>query len=137
MEQYTLTMEKVGQLSQLLTDAAAALKADPRLKNSLDLTGGDGHASLDAMTRQIAGSPVLRALLAKNGFQPREFTVMTMALLQASLGLYGKPKDVTMEQYAAKIHANPANLVFVQQHAAELGEVHRKAMALDSDDDGK
>ncbi len=136
VEQYTLTVDKVAHLSELLTDAAVALKANPSLRSSLDVAGGDGHASLDGMTAQIARSPVLTALLAKNSFAPREFTVMMMALLQASLGVYGKPKDVSVERYAATIHANPANLLFVTQHAAELGEVHRKAMALDPDGDG-
>ena len=131
VQHYTLTMDKVTRASQVTSDAAAAEKADPSLTNSLEAKDADDtdHASLDQMADRLASSPTLVAILKKNGFTPREYIVMTMALVQSSMAVYAKPKDETVEQYAAKIHANPENIVFVQQHAAELQQMHKKTDA--------
>lgn len=83
-------------------------------------SGGDAKTLTD-MERKIAGMPALAGALKAEGVAPREYAKFMMALVQASFALAGQRLAETHRTAVPMPEGvNPANVKFVQEHAAEI-----------------
>lgn len=125
LEHYTLTMDKLMRFSKVADDLGAFAKAHPEVKDKLT-TDADQHEDLDAITRRISAMPEVVAIMNKDGLPPREFVLVEMAYLQASMAFAMKPADMPDARYCAETHLNPANLAFIRDHQTELQAMQSK-----------
>ena len=123
LEHYTLTMDKAHRYQHFLADLGSYMKANPSAHESIREaieTDADKHEDEAAVERRLSANPAVAGILSKNALTAHEFVVFQSALLQAGMASAMKPANEPEGQYAAKVHMNPANLVFVREHKAEL-----------------
>lgn len=119
LESYTLTMDKVHDLAQALTDLSTYTRAHPEVRAKLETSGEEGE-SLDAAAQRMASVPEIVALLNRDRLQPREFLLAQVTLAQSAFAVAHKPLGQGDTECAAQMHLNPANLSFIRVHHAEL-----------------
>jgi len=116
---YVLTMDKLKRFEK----AAKQMSALPSFKDSGDddaVTSGDKTISESARAFS-AKCPQCVAVLAANGFTPKEYMTFTMTLFAASMSAWSKEQGGKVADFV-----NPANITFVQQHKAELEAMNPK-----------
>ena len=125
LRQYTLSMVNMTKLRNAMLEMQAYVKAHPNETDKWD-TGDDDSKTLDQKIAQIGAIPPVRSVLAKVGLTPRDYIMTSLTYLQAAMlvgmhDAYAKGKPIQVPY-----NMNPANVAFIQQHAAEI-----KALELD------
>lgn len=134
--EYKLTMDKYDKY--IAAQRNIALKAkdlSPAEKEAFRKRAdarGDNNASLDDMARNIESEPLMTSAVREAGLSPREFTMITMAMMQTAMAASVakmRPKD-NQDSLIREMKANPDNVKFWQSNEAELT---RKQKALEAE----
>lgn len=124
--EYKLTMDKYDKY--LAAQRNIALKAkdqSPAEKQAFRQRAdarGDANASLDDMVRNIESEPLMSSAVREAGLSPREFTMITVAMMQTAMAASVakmRPKD-NQDSLIREMKANPDNVKFWQSNEAEL-----------------
>lgn len=130
---YRLTMDAVRRYYQAQRNVFEAMREDPGLSDRLEDLDAD-VATLDEMQARYASVPELRDAIEEAGFTPREFSVLTWSLVQASIAQGAVEMGVSRDSVVANTGVRRANLDFVQEHQAEIERMQRELEALAPDD---
>jgi hypothetical protein len=76
--------------------------------------------SLDGMVARIEKIPTARTAIESAGLTVRQYAVITMALIQASMAQFAVESGADPAKVARDAGVNPANIRFVKEHKAEL-----------------
>ena len=114
--------EKLESLKQELEQAEAATD-DGSLANA---------QTLSEMAAAIDRQPIVANALRSAGMSSREYSVMTMALLQASMWAGMKKQGLVKEKDMPK-DINPANVTFIEQHEAEMTALQQRMKKLNGE----
>jgi hypothetical protein len=125
---YVLTMDNVKRTYMAMYQLKQASDKDPGLSKSLNADSDDDKKSqsLSAISARISAYPVVVAVLANNGFTPRQFVVSEMAVLQAGLAAAAVKMGAAREKLISEGAVSAANLAFAEQHHAELEDLGKK-----------
>lgn len=142
INRYELSMDKVDKYFSAFRNIGVALKGmTPAQRKAVDMDIGEGD--IDAYARRLDAQPAISKAVKDAGLSTREFGVLTVAMLQASMAtgvIDMRPKD-DADSLARAMKTNPANIRFMKEHAAEIEakrkqmEADMKAMGIKSDDD--
>ena len=88
--------------------------------------GGDARTLAEMETRIRAYPPLVQAL-QKEGMAPREYARFWLAFIQAAF-VHGFQKSGMLKELPADV--NPANVKFMQEHAAEIAKMQSEFEAL-------
>jgi hypothetical protein len=121
---YRLSMDKMDNYYKAQRNLMAAFsRMTPAERDAAKMTMEEGgETTLDDMAAKYERVPVVKAAIADAGFSPREFTVMTMAMVQAGMAasvIQMRPND-DADSLAREMKANMDNIRFLQENEAEL-----------------
>jgi hypothetical protein len=126
LSEYKLSMDKIDRyiaVQRSLAQRAAAMSpAERKAMGEKYGNSNNANASLDDMTRNIAEHPLMSAAVREGGLSPREFTMITMSMMQSAMAasvLKMRPDD-DQDSLAREMKVNPDNIKFYQQHEAEI-----------------
>ena len=120
LSRYQLTMADVRKFEA----ANANLAKHPKEEQDDDDAEDEGdNESLDEMAARIESNPIARKAVEAAGLSARQYVVITMALLQASLAQYAVEQGADPGKIARETGVNPANIRFVKEHKAELEQM--------------
>jgi hypothetical protein len=108
-----------------LDRVAAVLNPDEPAADAAD-------ASLDEFAARLAGDAVIRQALEAAGVAPREYAVLTLALLEAGMAqqwIDARPAS-DADSLARGLGLDPRNVAFMRAHAAEI---QRRQAALEAE----
>jgi hypothetical protein len=109
MRDYKLSMDAI----QRYMNAAAKVEADPAAKKCFDGNSPGNAATLDAGEKMLNSCPPAVADMKAAGIKPREFLVLTGALIGDMMAV-GLKKNGTIKEYPATI--SPENAAFLEQN---------------------
>ena len=121
---YRLTMEKLDRhyaAQRNLMQAFGKMTPADREAARARMEEGDEN-SLDAMAAKYDRVPVVKDAIEDAGLTTREFTLMTMSLVQAGMAasvLKMRPND-DADSLAREMKASIENIRFLQQNEAEI-----------------
>ena len=121
---YRLTMDKLDQhfaAQRNLMEAFKKMTPAEREAAKARMEGGDEN-TLDAMAAKYDRVAPVKDALADAGLTSREFTLMTMSLVQAGMAasvLKMRPND-DADSLAREMKASIENIRFLQQNEAEI-----------------
>lgn len=133
LEHFTLTMDNITRFFETVNDLGSAAKADPTLKDKLS-TDADKHENFTQIEARLSSQPAIASAIKAHGFTPHTFVLTEFAMIQASMAAAMKPAGENSAAYAAKVHVNPANLDFINQHKDEFAALQKKYKSLESSD---
>ena len=112
---YVLTLDKIQHFGSIIKGLQELEKSHPETKDESEA------ASLDQIVRKLQKYPDAVALIARNGFSPREFAVCSMTMMQAAMAV-GFKKAGTYKEYPPEMLkvVSKVNLDFVEQHWDEI-----------------
>jgi hypothetical protein len=110
---YRLNMDVIERYIR----AVKAAMADPAAKKCFDNNSPGDASSLDAGEKIINGCPAAVADLKTASIKPREFLIVTAALIGDVMAV-GMKKAGTIKEYASSI--SPENAAFVEQNFDKL-----------------
>lgn len=126
LSEYRLSMDKIDRyiaVQRNLAKRAAAMSPEERQAMKEKFENRDNaNASLDDMTRNIAEHPMMNAAVREGGLSPREFTMITMSMMQSAMAasvLKMRPND-NQDSLAREMKVNVDNIRFYQQNEAEI-----------------
>ena len=128
LSKFRLSMDKIDRyiaVQRNIAQRAAAMSPEEReaMKEKLgDEDNDNANASLDDMTQNIAGHPLLNAAVREAGLSPREFTMITMSMFQSAMAasvLKMRPND-NQDSLAREMKVNLDNIRFYREHEAEI-----------------
>ena len=131
---YELSMDQIDKFYAAQRNIMLKAKAlSPAERERMEAKGeiNNNDASIDDMVRKVEDNALTRDAVRDAGLSPREYTMVTMALMQASMGaavMKMRPKD-NQDSLAREMKANPANIRFVMQNEKALGEKQAKFAA--------
>ncbi|MDP9177772.1 MAG: hypothetical protein M3O61_08835 [Gemmatimonadota bacterium] len=123
---YKLTMDKYDKY--LAAQRNIALKGkdlSPAEKEAFRAradTRSDNNASLDDMVRNIESEPLMNSAIREAGLSAREFTMITMAMMQTAMAVgvaKMRPND-NQDSLIREMKANPDNVKFWLANEAEI-----------------
>lgn len=119
---YRLTGDRLTAFHRMQMAVARAYAADPSLRREDE----DGPGSVaDRMLANVQNDPTLRAAVAEAGLDPREATLLTLALTNASLGMQLETMGEPLPE-----EVSPEQVAFVKAHRAELERMTAERDAL-------
>ena len=92
---------------------------------------GDASESLDDMVRNIESEPLMTSAIRDAGLSPREFTMITMAMMQTAMAAsvaQMRPND-NQDSLIREMKANPDNVKFWKANEAELTRKNKELEA--------
>ena len=121
---YRLSMDKMDAYYKAQRNLMAAFKKmTPAERDGAKMTMEEGgEDTLDEMAAKYERVPAVKTAIEGAGFSPREFTVMTMAMVQAGMAasvIQMRPND-DADSLAREMKANMDNIRFLQENEAEL-----------------
>lgn len=126
LKAHTLTMDELTRFMEAGAAVHQAAKDHPELREYLEKSdNNDDQQTLDQLTAKFSGAPVVVSTLAAHGFTPRQFAIVTMTTVQASMAAFALQRGVKPND-AAFANVNPANIRFVQDHKAEIQALRAK-----------
>ena len=134
LSRYRLSMDKVDRYYTAQRNLFNKIKdMSPAEREALEKSQeSNNNANLDDMVRNIERSPVYRDAVRQAGLSPREYVMVTMALMQsmmASSVLQMRPKD-NQDSLAREMKVHPDNIKFIREHEAEITQ---KAKAMEEE----
>jgi hypothetical protein len=133
--EYKLSMDKYDKY--LAAQRNIALKAkdlSPAEKEAFRKRAdarGDANESLDDMVRNIESEPLMTSAIRDAGLSPREFTMITMAMMQTAMAAsvaQMRPND-NQDSLIREMKANPDNVKFWKANEAELTRKNKELEA--------
>lgn len=109
MRDYRMSMDVI----QRYVRAVDAVSKDPAAKKCSEANSPGNAPTLDAGEKLLKTCPPAVALLAASGFKPREFLVVTGALIGDVMAV-GMKKSGTIKEYPPSI--SPQNAAFFEQN---------------------
>jgi hypothetical protein len=120
LSRYQLTLAEVRKYAA----ANANLAKHPKVAEDEDAEGDSDEdtsdESLDGMAARIGKIPEARKAIESAGLTVRQYAVITMALIQASMAQFAVDSGADPAKVARDAGVNPANMKFVKEHKAEL-----------------
>ena len=130
---YRLSMDRLDKhfaAQRNLMQAFSRMTPEEREAGKARMEAGDEN-SLDAMAAKYDRVPAVRKAIADAGLTSREFTVMTMSLVQAGMAasvLKMRPND-DADSLAREMKASIENIRFLQEHEAEIARKQKELEA--------
>lgn len=131
VQDYKLTMDRVDRFYASMRNVGLALKdmtPEERLQHDVGFDGDD-NASLDQISERLDKDPIMRKALADAGLSAREYSMLTMAIIQSGMAaavLEMRP-EADADSLIRAMQANPENVRFMRDHKSEL-EAKQQAM---------
>lgn len=124
---YRLTMDKLDRYFAAQRNMALRMKAmSPAERAALeredDGDDTDAYQSLDDMARKIERNPVMGAAVREAGLSAREFSTITIAMVQSAMAagvLQMRPND-NQDSLVREMKANMDNIKFLRANEAAL-----------------
>ena len=142
ISRYRLSMDKIDKYIQSQRNLAAKLQSmTPAERQALKDRGeaSDPNASLDDMTAKIEKEPAMVDAIRAAGLSPREYVMITLSMMQTAMAAgvaQMRPND-NQDSLIRAMKANPENIKWYNEHAAEINQktraVEAEMKALDSD----
>ena len=136
ISEYKLTMDKYDKYIAAQRNIALKAKdlsaAEKEAFQKRSDARGDNNESLDDMVRNIESEPLMNSAVREAGLSAREFTMITMAMMQTAMAYSVakmRPKD-NQDSLIREMKANPDNVKFWQANEAEIT---RKQKALEAE----
>lgn len=135
ISEYRLSMDKYDKY--LAAQRNIALKAkdlSPAEKEAFRKRAdarGDANESLDDMVRNIESEPLMNSAIREAGLSPREFTMITMAMMQTAMAAsvaQMRPND-NQDSLMREMKANPDNVKFWKANEAEITRKNKELEA--------
>ena len=133
VQNYHLTMDKVDKFLAAQRNLALRMKdMSPEEREAIKARADADDSnddSMEDMQRKIEAEPALASAIRDAGLSPREYTVLTISMMQSAMAagvLKMRPKD-NQDSLVREMKANIENVRFMQQNEAEL---QRKQKAL-------
>lgn len=133
---YRLTMDKVDRwmnAQRIMAKQVAALSPAEReaFKARQDQQDDATDADMDEMVRRIESEPMMKSAVREAGLSPREFTLLTMSMIQTGMAtavLDMRPND-NQDSLAREMKANMDNIRFMRENQAELTRKQQETAA--------
>lgn len=136
---YRLTMDKVDRWMNaqriMATQVAALSPAEreafkARQEREDDADGDD--QSMAQMAARIESEPMMKKAVSEAGLTPREFTILTMSMVQTGMAtavLDMRPND-NQDSLAREMKANMDNIKFMRENQQELNRKQQEMAAV-------
>lgn len=118
-QRHTLTMESIRQLARAGAELAQLQQRNPAMRDSMAVRSADPNAILE----RLSNVPEARAAVGRAGLSPREYTLTTVALMQAAI--VGQAR---MQGQAPPIPAHEENVRLVMENFEEIQALMRQVM---------
>jgi hypothetical protein len=83
--------------------------------------------SLDDLANQVTASdPRIAPLIKKNGFTPREFLLVNLAISNAAMAIQAR-SNPEQAKYIDQSKVNAANVAFVESHHQQIADLMKQA----------
>lgn len=133
---YRLTMDKVDRwmnAQRSMARQVAALSPAEReaFKARQEQKDDASDADMDEMVQRIESEPMMKAAVRDAGLSPREFTLLTMSMIQTGMAtavLDMRPND-NQDSLARAMKANMDNIRFMRENQAELTRKQQETAA--------
>jgi hypothetical protein len=133
---YRLSMDKIDKYmaaqKNIAAKAASLTPAQRAAMEAKNENAGDPNASLDDMVRRIESEPMMVSAIRDAGLSPREFTMITISMMQTGMAAAVakmRPTD-NQDSLIRAMKANPDNIRFYNENEAEI---LRKSKALEAE----
>lgn len=124
ISKYRLTMDKIDKyIAAQRNIAMKAKNMSPAEREAMATrNSSDPDASIDDMTRRIESEPVFVSAIRDAGLSPREFTMLTMSMMQTGMaaGVAKMRPNDNQDSLIREMKANPDNVRFYNEHEAEI-----------------
>jgi len=124
--EYRLTMDRYDKYATAQRNIfLKASKLSPAERQAMEARNDgrdDSDATLDQMVRNVEAEPLMVAAVREAGLSPREFTMITMAMMQTAMaaGVAKMRPNDNQDSLIRAMKANPANVKFLLDNEAEL-----------------
>lgn len=120
--QYNLTDDNFNRLVAATKEARAQ-----NIKPSESAVDPSKVHSLDDLANQVTASdPRIGPLIKKNGFTPREFLLVNLAISNAAMAIQAR-SDPEQAKYIDQSKVNAANVAFVESHRQQIADLMSQA----------
>jgi hypothetical protein len=121
LSSYTITVDKVQRMMNVVKAAQEMEDKDPALKAKWDKADPGKAPTLAAAAQILDQIPEAVAIIHKQGFSStREYLVCAFSVLEHYMTV-GMKRSGYLKQYPAYLSA--ANLAYIEQHWAELSKI--------------
>ncbi|HEY4144833.1 hypothetical protein [Pinirhizobacter sp.] len=120
--QYNLTDDNFNRLVAATKEARAQ-----NIKPSESAVDPSKVHSLDDLAGQVTASdPRIGPLIKKNGFTPREFLLVNLAISNAAMAIQAR-SNPEQAKYIDQSKVNAANVAFVESHRQQIADLMKQA----------
>ena len=123
---YRLSMDKIDKyIAAQKNIGAKAASLTPAQREALQARNDDSsdpNASLNDMVKRIEAEPMMVSAIRDAGLSPREFTMITISMMQTGMAaavLKMRPTD-NQDSLIREMKANPDNIKFYNANEAEI-----------------
>lgn len=123
---YRLSMDKYDKyLAAQRNIMKKAQALSPSERQAMEARGDSrskADGSLDDMVRNVESEPMMVAAVREAGLSPREFTMITMSMMQSAMAagvVKMRPKD-NRDSLIRAMKASPENVSFMSENEAEI-----------------
>jgi len=123
---YRLSMDKIDKyIAAQKNIGAKAASLTPAQREALQTRNDDSsdpNASLNDMVKRIEAEPMMVSAIRDAGLSPREFTMITISMMQTGMAaavLKMRPTD-NQDSLIREMKANPDNVKFYNANEAEI-----------------
>lgn len=123
---YSLDMTKLNKTAAVTEKVASLVQANPSLATKYEAEAAKADESLDQTIKSLEKIPELQSAVRGEGFTMRDYMMTTIVLA------YGAAyKDMKKADPRAEVPAglSPANIKFIEQHAADIQKVQARLEA--------
>jgi hypothetical protein len=118
-QRHTLSMENIRKLARAGAELAQLQQRNPAMRDSMAVRSADPNAILE----RLSNVPEARAAVGRAGMSPREYTLTTIALMQAAI-----VSQARMQGQAPPIPAHEENVRLVTENFEEIQTLMRQVM---------
>jgi len=126
LKAYSLDMTKVNKYAAVTERIAATVQANPSLATKYESEASKADESLDQTIKSLEKIPELSSAVRAEGFTMRDYMMTTIVLAYGAAYAEMKKADPRAEVPAG---LSPANVKFMDQHAAELRKIQSRVEA--------
>jgi hypothetical protein len=123
---YRLTMDKIDKYvaaqRNIMLKAKSLSPAERAAMEARNEGKNNANATLDDMTRNIESEPMMRDAVRDAGLSPREFTMVTISLMQTAMasGVAKMRPNDNQDSLIRAMKASPENVKFFLENEAEI-----------------
>lgn len=126
MRAYGLDMAKVNKFAAVTEKVANMVQANPSLATKYENEASKADESLDGTIKSLDKIPELSSAVRGEGLTMRDYMMTTLVLAYGAAYREMKKADAHAE---APFALSPANMKFMDQHAAELRKIQARVDA--------